>query len=167
MFSTSDPIISAILALALVGYMVYRLFTQQMVTQRGLLLPVIVALYLGASYVTWSDPIVAGAVAGGTLLGLAVGAGSGQLVRVWRGEDGQVYQRGSWRYAGVLLALLAIRVALRVFMHGSHGSIALALGDASIAMAVGLYLGRTLSVGMRALGLVGWQVNALPRKAQR
>lgn len=162
MFTTSDPVAALILALAVVGYMVYRLFAQRVVTQRDLLLPLIGALYLGYKDVDWSNLTVALAVVGGALLGILVGAVSGQLVRVWRGADGRVYQRGSWGYAAVLVGLLALRAALYIaVVRGRHGPAAAALGDASLALALGLYLGRTVSVGARALALVGWQLEAL------
>ncbi len=142
--------------------MAYRLFAQRAVTQRDLLLPLVGALYLGYKDVDWSNLTLALAVGGGALLGTLVGAASGQLVRVWRGTNGHVYQCGSGGYAAVLVGLLALRMALYLaVVRGGHGPVAAALGDASIALALGLYLGRTLSVGARALALVGWQLDAL------
>ncbi len=164
MFNTHNSFETAILMLAIVGYMVYRLLARRPVTRRDLIIPVIAALYLADKDVDWTNATLASAVVAGAILGLLAGAVSGQLVRVWRAEDGQVYQCGSWRYAAVLVGLLVVRIALyAVFVRGAHGATALALGDAFTAMAIGLYLGRTVSVGARALALLGWHSDALPR----
>ena len=103
-------------------------------------------------------------------MGIGIGFASGALVRVWRDEaSGLVYQYGGWRYAGVVVGLIMVRLLMRVVL--GHSGIAVGttvLNDAFIAMAIGAYLGRSLNIGMRAMTLLGWQVEALPsRRALR
>jgi hypothetical protein len=162
MFQTSDPVVSALLLIGIVGLVLYLLFKTRSVTVRSLLLPVAAALFLGARCVDWANPTAVLAVGAGTLLGIAVGTMSGRLVPVWRAEDGRVYQRGSTRYAAVLVGLITLRILAYAFVvRGMHGPDAAALSEGFWAMAAGLFLGRTASVGARALGLVGWDLSAL------
>lgn len=167
---------TAILGVALFGYMLYRQFVRQPVTRRDLLLPGLGALYLGTRYFGGSglgihDALV---VLTMSLIGVGTGLLGGQMVRVWRDpESGVVYQAGSWRYAAAFLALLVLRVVMRVAVDQS-GVIATAavLNDAFIGMMIGNYLGRAINVGVRALALLNWQYDALPasrrvRRARR
>lgn len=167
---------TAILGVALFGYILYWQFVRRPVTRRDLLLPGLGALYLGTRYFGGSglglhDALVVLIVA---LIGVGTGLIGGQMIRVWRDPDsGVVYQAGSWRYAVALLALLVLRVVMRVVVDQS-GIIATAaiLNDAFIGMMIGNYLGRAINVGVRALALLDWQYDALPdtrrvRRARR
>jgi Protein of unknown function (DUF1453) len=108
-------IITALLALGIVVFIFVRQILQQPVTQRSLLLPVIVCMVLGVVFLL-SHPAREGIVA--VLLGIVLGVGtgllSGQLIRVWRDEATDiVFRRGGWRYLLVLIVLLLARVLLR------------------------------------------------------
>jgi len=165
MLHLTDSAVPLLLMLGAIGFVIYRLLAQRVVTLRDLVLPLAAGLYLAATHVDWANPAVALATVGGALVGIVAGVVSAPLVRVWRGTDGQVYQRGGGRYAAVLLGLLVLRVAVfALLMRGGHGLSAPAL-DASIALALGLYLGRTVSLIVRAAVLVGWRLDALAAPA--
>ena len=156
---------TAILGVALFCYMLYRQFTRQPVTRRDLLLPGLGALYLGTRYFGGSglgmhDAIV---VLTASLIGVGTGLIGGQMIRVWRDpESGVVYQAGGWRYAVAFLALLVLRVVMRVVTRQwDFGTSAAVLNDAFIGMMIGNYLGRAINVGVRALALLDWQYDAL------
>lgn len=156
---------TALLGVALFCYLLYRQCVRRPVTRRDLLFPAVGALYLAWRYL--GDASISGAAIVFTAAVIGVGTGllSGQLIRVWRdAESGVVHQFGGWHYAAAFLALLLLRVLMRVVVDAS-GLIASAavLNDAFIGMLVGNYLGRAANVGMRALALVGWNYDALPR----
>ena len=164
-----DPITTALLAVAVFVFMLYRQFVQRPVTTRDLLLPILGGLYLGYRYLNGAGLAVDVLVIGGAILGVVTGLVSGVAVRVWQDSTtGQVLQRGGWTYLVILLALVAVRVLLHVVMTVAMPSLdATALNNAFIGMAVGNYAGRAITVGLRALALVGWDPGALPRDAGR
>lgn len=160
---------TALLGVAIFCYFLYRQCVRRPVTRRDLLIPAIGALYLGTRYLGGNNLIVQDAVIVLTaaLIGIGTGLLSGQLIRVWRdSESGIVLQYGGWQYAIAFLALLLLRVVMRVVVDGS-GVIASAsvLNDAFIGMMVGNFLGRAINVGARALALYGWSYEALPRNS--
>jgi hypothetical protein len=128
-------------------------------------LPALGALYLTIRYLDGPNSASQVILQISATVGILSGLIAGGLVRVWRDEKTDlVYQYGGWRYAGVLLALLLIRVIWHLFVDvtGVAASVAV-LNDSLIAVGVGNYLGRTLHVGVRALHLSGWKPNAIPR----
>lgn len=156
---------TAILALLVLGYMLYRQLITRPVTRRDLLLPLVAGIYLAAVYFGQpSSPVDVAVVVGAALFGIATGAVSAAVVRVWRdGSSGLVMQRGGWRYLLVLLGLIAVRAALHVALSALKlDTSEAALNDAFIGMAVGSYAGRAVLVGLRALALLGWDPSALP-----
>jgi len=167
MLHLTNSAVPLLLVLGAIAYVIYRLLARRVVTLRDLVLPLAAGLYLAATHVDWANTAVTLATVGGALVGIVAGVVSGPVVRVWRDADGQVYQRGGGRYAAVLLGLLVLRVAVfALLMRGGHGLSATAL-DASIALALGLYLGRTVSVIVRAASLVGWRLDALATPTAR
>ncbi len=157
---------TAFLGMALFCYLLYRQCIRRPVTRQDLLLPAIGALYLAWRYLGDASITGAAIVFTTALIGIGTGFLSGRLIRVWRDEEsGHIYQFGGWPYAVAFVALLVLRVLMRVVVDGS-GLIASAavLNDAFIGMLVGNYLGRAASVGLRALALVGWNYDALPHK---
>lgn len=158
---------TAILALLVLGYMLYRQLVTRPVTRRDLLLPLIAGIYLAAVYFGHpSSPADVTVVVGASLFGIATGVPSAAVVRVWRdGASKLVMQRGGWRYLFVLLGLIAVRAVLHVALVALKLDVSAAtLNDAFIGMAVGSYAGRAVLVGLRALALLGWDPNALPGK---
>lgn len=156
---------TAILALIVLGYMLYRQMITRPVTRRDLLLPLVAGIYLAAVYFGHpSSPADVTVVAGAALFGIATGVASAAIVQVWRdGTTNLVMQRGGWRYLLVLLGLIAVRGALHVALSALKLDVSeAALNDAFIGMAVGSYNGRAVLVGLRALALLGWDPNALP-----
>lgn len=156
---------TAILALLVLGYMLYRQLVTRPVTRRDLLFPLIAGIYLAAVYFGHpSSSADVAVVAGAALFGIVTGAVSATVVRVWRdGATNLVMQRGGWRYLLVLLGLIAVRAALHVALVALKLDVSeAALNDAFIGMAVGSYAGRAVLVGLRALALLGWDPNALP-----
>lgn len=154
---------TAILALAVLGYMLYRQLVTRPVIRLDLLLPLAAGIYLAALYFGHpSGSAEITVVVGASLFGIATGLASAAVVRVWRdGASNLVMQRGGWRYLLVLLGLIAVRVALRVAVSALKLDVSEAvLNDAFIGMAVGSYGGRAVLVGLRAL--LGWDPNALP-----
>ncbi len=164
---------TAVIGAALFCYILYRQCVRRPVTRRDLLLPGIGALYLGTRYLGGSGVQVQDAiiVLAAALVGIGTGLLSGLVIRVWRDrESGIVYQFGGWQDAAAFVALLILRVVMRVVVDRS-GIIATAalLNDAFIAMMVGNVLGRAINVGARALALLDWQYDALSsaRRARR
>lgn len=162
-----DPITTALIAIVVAAFVLYRQFVQRPVTARDIAVPVIGGAYIAAHYLNGGGAGLA-AVVGTAAFGIATGIVGGFFVRVWRDAGtGSVFQRGGWSYLAILLGLLALRVVLR-FVFGAMGLLdATLLNDAFIAMALGNYAGRAITVGLRALALVGWDLEALPRAASR
>lgn len=167
---------TALLGAGLFCYILYRQCVRRPVTRRDLLLPALGAVYLGSRYLGGASVRVHDAVIVlmAAAVGVATGLLSGQVIRVWRDEgSGLVYQFGGWRYAVAFLALLALRLAMRVIVDQSGIVVGAAvLNDAFIGMMVGNFLGRGITVGVRTLALVDWQYDALPhgrpvRRAER
>lgn len=150
-------IITILLALGIVVFIFARQIVQRPVTQRNLLLPVIVSVALGGFFLL-SHPTAEGIVAVviGAALGVGTGLLSGQLIRIWRDEaSGTIFQRGGWRYLIVLIALLLARVLIRfVFLRSGSAVDEMALNAALIAALVGNFLGRDICTALRALPLV-------------
>jgi hypothetical protein len=165
--STNMSATTALFAIALVLYLLYRQCVARAITRFDLLVPLGGALYLGARYMDGGHtPPAIGIVLGGAVLGILTGYASGGIVRVWRDErTGFALQHGGRRYAAVFLGLLLVRVALRVVAKES-GLVADAavLNDAFIAMLVGSVAGRAANVGRRALALLDWDLAAVPRR---
>lgn len=156
---------TALLALLVLGYMIYRQFVTRPVTRNDVLLPVIGIVYLGVMYFGKpSNDGAVGLVVAATLFGAGTGLLSAAVVRVWHdGATGLVMQRGGWKYLLVLVGLIVVRLLLRLATSALKFDVTeAALNDAFIGMAVGNYAGRALLVGVRALALLGWDPNALP-----
>jgi CcdC-like protein len=154
----STVIITALLALAIIVFIFVRQIIQQPVTQRNLLMPLILSVALGGVFLV-SHPTPAGiaAVVIGALFGIGTGLVSGQLIRVWRDEaTGTIFQRGGWPYLLVLIALLLARVLVRfLFMRIDSTIDETALNAALIAALVGNFLGRDIRIALRTLSLSG------------
>ncbi|HYL42322.1 MAG TPA: CcdC protein domain-containing protein [Ktedonobacteraceae bacterium] len=151
-------IVTAVLALVIVVFIFARQIIQRRVTQRSLLLPLILSVALGGVFLV-DHPALEGiaAVIIGTALGVGTGLVSGQLIRVWRDEaTGTVFQRGGWLYLIVLIALLLARVLIRFLFTRSGSAVdETALNAALIAALVGNFLGRDIHTALRALQLSG------------
>jgi CcdC protein len=154
----SSVIITALLALVIVVFIFARQIIQRPVTQRSLLLPLIVTVALGGMFLV-SHPALEGiaAVVIGAAFGVGTGLLSGQVVRIWRDEaTGIVFQRGGWRYLIVLIVLLLARVLIRFLFIWSGSAVdETALNAALIAALVGNLLGRDILTALRALPLAG------------
>jgi hypothetical protein len=154
----NSVIITALLALVIVVFIFVRQIIQRPVTQRSLLLPLIVSVALGGMFLVGHPaPEGIAAVVIGVALGVGTGLVSGQVVRIWRDEaTGIVFQRGGWRYLIVLIVLLLARVLIR-FLFIWSGSVVdeTALNAALIAALVGNLLGRDILTALRALPLAG------------
>lgn len=162
-----DPITTAIIAIAAFIYMVYRQFVQRPVTTKDIIIPVVGGLYLADRYLTGGS-LAAALVLGAAGVGIVTGLFSGTVVRVWQDAgNGVVYQRGGWAYLAVLGGLIAVRVVLHIVFTATGLVDATTLNTAFIAMAVGAYAGRAVTVGLRALALVGWDFEALPKGTSR
>ena len=153
-----NVIVTVLLALVIVVFIFTRQIIQLPVTQRSLLMPLILSVALGGVFLL-SHPAPAGiaAVIIGAVLGVGTGLVSGQLIRVWRDEaTGIVYQRGGWRYLIVLIALLLARVLIRfVFTSIDSAVDETALNAALIAALVGNFVGRDIRTALRTLPLAG------------
>lgn len=150
--------ITVVVALALISFIFARQLMQRPVTQRGLLLPLVVCVLLGVWFLLTQPAFVTVAAVGiGVMLGVGTGLVSGQLMRVWREEaTGVVLQRGGWRYLLVIIALLLVRVLIRVVLIASGISVdEAALNAAFIAAIVGNFVGRDIVIALRALPLAG------------
>ena len=154
----STVIITALLAIVIVVFIFVRQIIQRPVTQRSLLLPLIVSVALGGIFLV-SHPALEGiaAVVIGAAFGVGTGLLSGQVVRIWRDEaTGIVFQRGGWRYLIVIIVLLLARVLIRFIFIWSGSSVdETALNAALIAALVGNLLGRDILTALRALPLAG------------
>lgn len=151
-----NVIVTAVLALVIVVFIFARQIIQRPVTQRSLLLPLILSMALGGVFlVDHPAPEGIAAVVIGTALGVGTGLVSGQLIRVWRDEaTGTVFQRGGWLYLIVLIALLLARVLIRFLFTRSGSAVdETALNAALIAALVGNFLGRDIRTALRALQL--------------
>ena len=151
-------IITVVVALALIIFIFARQLMERPVTQRGLLLPLVVCVLLGVLFLA-GQPASAAIllVSLGLVFGVGTGLVSGQLMRVWRDDaTNAVLQRGGWRYLLVIIALLLVRVLIRFGLIA--GGIAVdeaALNDAFIAAIVGNFVGRDIIIALRALKLSG------------
>ena len=154
----SNVIVTVLLALVIVVFIFARQIIQLPVTQRSLLMPLILSVALGGVFLV-SRPAPAGIVAViiGTVLGVGIGLVSGQLIRVWHDEaTGIIFQRGGWRYLIVLIVLLLARVLIRfVFIWSGSAVDEMTLNAALIAALVGNFLGRDIRTALRALPLAG------------
>lgn len=151
-----------IIALFVIGYVLFNILAKRPVTQRDLIVPVVGTGVLGYSYLQHADLLsgilTIGSAFGGIVLGLIIV----QLVRVWRDDaTGLVHQKGGWLFVGAYVGLIALRVVVEFAPHLEGGP---ALNDAMFAMAIGTYIGRTLNISLRALTINGWNYNALPRR---
>lgn len=163
-----DPITTALITVAAFIFMVYRQFVERPVTAKDIVLPVGVGLYLADRYLTGGSLAAAALALGAAGAGIVTGLFSGAVVRVWQdSSSGAVYQRGGWSYLAVLGGLVAVRIVLHVVFSATGLVDATTLNTAFIAMAVGNYVGRAITVGLRALALVGWDVAALPQRTSR
>src|SRR2546425_435610 len=148
----SNVIVTALLALVIVVFIFARQIIQRPVTQRGLLLPLILSMALGGVFLV-SHPAPEGiaAVIIGAVLGVGTGLVSGQVIRVWRDEaTGLVFQRGGWRYLIVLIVLLLARVLIRfVFMRSGSAVDETAMKAALIAALLGNFLGPGIRTALR------------------
>lgn len=156
-----------LIALLVLGYMIYRQFVTRQVTRRDLLLPLIGAAYLTYVYLghpgSLADIVM---VTGASLFGVGAGLASATVVTIWRdGATSLVMQRGGWKYLLVLLGLVVVRMALHLAAFALKLDVSeAALNDAFIGMAVGNYAGRAALVSLRALALLGWDPGALPAR---
>ena len=153
-----NVIVTALLALVIVVFIFARQIIQLPVTQRSLLMPLILSVALGSVFLVGHPaPEGIAAVVIGAVLGVGTGLVSGQVVRIWRDEaTGIVFQRGGWRYLIVLIVLLLARVLIRfVFIWSGSAVDETALNAALIAALVGNFLGRDIRTALRALPLVG------------
>ena|SRR5579859_7669180 len=154
----TNVILTGLLALVIVVYIFARQMMQRPVTQRGLLMPLILSAILGGVFLL-GHPTLEGTaiVIIGMVLGVGTGLVSGQVIRVWRDEaTGIVFQCGGWRYLIVLIVLLLVRVLIRyLFMSSGNVVDETTLNAAFIAAIVGNFLGRNILTALRALPLVG------------
>lgn len=160
---STSVIVTILIALAIVVFVLSRQLVERPVTAAGLLLPIIVCVLLGAMYLSSKPTVDAVAAVGiGLVFGVGTGLLSGQLIRVWREEaSGTVLQRGGWRYLLVIIALLLVRLLIRVVLSASGSHLdETALNAALIAALVGNLLGRDIRVARRALPLAN---GGLPR----
>jgi hypothetical protein len=154
----TNLILTALLALVIVVFIFARQIIQLPVTQRSLLMPLILSVVLGGVFLVGHPaPEGIAAVFIGAALGVGTGLLSGQVIRVWRDEaTGIIFQRGGWRYLIVLLALLLARVLIRfVFIWSGLAVDETALNAALIAALVGNFVGRDIHIALRALSLSG------------
>jgi hypothetical protein len=165
---TINVIVTALLALVIVVYIFVRQIIQRPVTQRNLLMPLILSVALGGVFLV-GHPVPEGiaAVIIGAALGVGTGLVSGQVVRVWRDEaTGIVFQHGGWRYLIVLIVLLLARVLIRyVFIWSGSAVDETALNAALIAALVGNFLGRDIRTALRALPLAGGSFTKLSSRS--
>lgn len=163
-----DTFLTSLLAAGVFAIVLVRQCITRPFTRRDLILPALGALYLGIRYMYVQDSAqpAAAIIQISATLGMASGLVAGQVVRVWREQaSGLVYQYGGWRYAGVVIGLLGVRILWRLVVHvlGIGATVGL-LNDAFIAVALGNYFGRSLNVGARALHLLRWNPSAIPSK---
>jgi hypothetical protein len=164
----SNVIVTALLALVIVVFIVARQIIQRPVTQRSLLMALILSVALGGVFLVGHPaPEGIAAVIIGAVLGVGTGLVSGQVIRVWRDEaTGIIFQRGGWRYLIVLIALLLARVLIRfVFIWSGSAVDETALNAALIAALVGNFLGRDIRIALRALKLSGGSFTKLSSRS--
>jgi membrane protein CcdC involved in cytochrome C biogenesis len=156
-------IITVALAAVIVVFILVRQVVERPVTQRGLLLPPVLCAGLGALFLAGHPgPGGIAAAVAGLAIGGSTGLLGGRVVRVWRdAATGVVLQHGGWRYLVVLLALLLIRVLLRLAFARNGVVDAAALNVALIAALVGNLLGRDARIALRALPLAGGSFSGL------
>ena len=162
---STSTLTTIVIALCLVGFIMYRQMARRLVSQRGLLLPALLGILLGGVFVSANPTLAAdAAVAAGVVFGVLSGLVSGQFMLIWRdGKTGGVYQQGSWRYLIAVLALLVIRVAARFALQAAGYALdEVALNDAFLAAIVGNYLGRSIRIALRVLPLIGGSFSNLP-----
>jgi hypothetical protein len=161
-------IVIAVVALAIVIFIIVRQIIQLPVTQRSLLMPLVLSVVLGSVFLM-GHPAPEGieAVIIGTALGVGTGLVSGQMVRVWRDDaTGIVFQCGGWRYLIVLIVLLVARVLIRfLFIRSGSAVDETALNVALIAALVGNFLGRDIRTALRALELSGGSFTQLSSRS--
>jgi hypothetical protein len=164
----SNVIVTALLAVVIVVFIFVRQIIQLPVTQRSLLMPLILSVALGGVFLVGHPaPEGIAAVVIGAVLGVGTGLVSGQVIRVWRDEaTGIVFQRGGWRYLIVLIALLLARVLIRfVFIWSGSAVDETALNAALIAALVGNFVGRDIRIALRALSLSGGSFTKLSSRS--
>lgn len=151
-------IITILLALVIAVFIFARQVIQLPVTQRSLLMPLILSVVLAGVFLM-GHPAPQGitAVLIGAVFGVCTGLVGGLVIRVWRDvATGVVYQRGGWHYLIILVALLLARVLIRFVLIWSGLPVdETALNAALIAALVGNFLGRDLRIALRALSLSG------------
>lgn len=162
---TAGTIAIAALIVTLVFFLFARQLTQRPVTQRELMIPLALGLALGVLFMSNHPQWRVGTAAViGVVFGVFTGLLSGQLIRVWRDEaTGVVLKRGGWRYLGVIIALLLIRVLIRVILTWTGSSVdELILNAGLLATLLGNVVGRDIVVALRVAPLLkgGWA--ALP-----
>ena len=153
-----NVIVTVLLALVIVVFIFVRQIIQLPVTQRSLLMPLILSVALGGVFLVGRPaPEGIAAVIIGAAIGIGTGLVSGQVIHVWRDEaTGIIFQRGGWLYLIVLIALLLARVLIRfVFMRIDSAVDETALNAALIAALVGNFLGRDIRTALRAMPLAG------------
>lgn len=157
------PLETIIIIVAVVVYALYRQFTTQPVTLRSMLLPVIGSAYLGSRYSGPTDLLSLAVLGAGAVFGLATGAVSGAVVKVWFDKArGLVLRRGGWQFVAMLVGLIAVRFLLRfALQHAGLPVAAVVVTDSFIAMSVAAYLGRIGMVALRALALTGGDTTPL------
>jgi CcdC protein len=159
-----SSLVTLVIIVSLVGFILFRQMVRRLVSQRSLLMPVLLSFLLGGIFVV-SNPTAEAAITVlvGLLFGILSGFISGQFMRVWRDDNtGWVYQKGNWRYLLTVLALVVIRFAVRIALHAAGSAVdETALNDALIAAVVGNYLGRTIKIALRVLPLVGGNLGNL------
>jgi hypothetical protein len=164
----SNVIVTALLALVIVVFIVARQIIQRPVTQRSLLMALILSVALGGVFLVGHPaPEGIAAVIIGAVLGVGTGLVSGQVIRVWRDEaTGIIFQHGGWRYLIVLIVLLLARVLIRfVFIWSGSAVDETALNAALIAALVGNFLGRDIRIALRALKLSGGSFTKLSSRS--
>ena len=150
-----------IVALFVIGYVLFNMLTERPITQRDLFVPVIGGSLLGYSYLQLANLFSGLLTIGSAFVGIVLGLIIAQLVRVWRDDaTGLVHQKGNWLFVGAYVGLIALRFVIDFALHLQGIP---ALNDAMFAMAIGTYIGRTLNISLRSLALNRWNYNALPR----
>ncbi|QBD80808.1 DUF1453 family protein [Ktedonosporobacter rubrisoli] len=151
-----------LIVVVIVGFAIVRMLSEQPVTRSDIVAPVVAALVLGYIYLQKADPSMLALTIGGAFVGGLLGFIIAQFVHVWvDGTTGQVRQKGSWPFIGAYLGIAALRLAAEVVLHTSGLSQVLPLNEALLAMSIGIYLGRDLNIGLRALALTNWDINSL------
>lgn len=154
---TTGTIAIGALVAGLILFLFARQLAQRPVTQRGLLAPLALGVALAILFLTnHPQSKTVAAVIIGAAFGVGTGLLSGQLIHVWRDEAaGIVFQRGGWRYLGVIIALLLVRVVVRFLLIWTGGAVdEIALNAGLLAALMGNVVGRDIVVALRALPLL-------------